>query len=293
MRKPVLRVVAATWLFSFVGLFAKLIPLSPGRISLGRAVFAFASMGLYLLWKKGLPGMGLSRQEFRPVVVLGLLMCGNWYFYFRSIQASTVAVGVLSLFTYPLLTTLLEPLFFKERYRPVDVLTGMLVVAGVFLIVPEIHWRNTMAQGVAFGLLAALSLALRNILSRGMVARRDASVLMLWQFGVAALFFLPSLLSSEPIRLDAHNLLLFLAVGAGFTTLSQTLFISSLKSLSTSFASILVSLQPVYTILLAFLILHEVPTMNTVFGGALILAAVGVSVRAHGLAEPEPRRSPE
>jgi drug/metabolite transporter (DMT)-like permease len=96
---------------------------------------------------------------------------------------------------------------------------------------------------------------------------------MTWQFLFAAVAFLPFGLSGVG-QWTARDLGLMFLLGALLTTLSQVLFLHSLKSVTSSTASLLTSAQPVVTVLLAFLFLGEVPTQRTLLGGAVISASV-------------------
>ena len=75
---------------------------------------------------------------------------------------------------------------------------------------------------------------------------------------------------------------LLVVLGVVCTALAHTLFIRSLRVLSAHTASIVATLEPVYGIALAFLLLGEMPSARTLAGGALIvgaalLATVGAS----------------
>ncbi|MEX0886500.1 MAG: DMT family transporter [Phycisphaeraceae bacterium] len=264
----------ATVLFAAVGLFPGLMPhLAAGTIAFGRGAFgALVLLGLLLF----LPRLSVPTdwRTLGLLVLIGLGNAGNWGFYFASIQYSSVAVAVVSLFTYPLLTALLEPLFYRgERVDKLEIAAGSLVVVGVALIVPEWSLRNNATLGVLFGLASALSFALRNILSRKIVHHYGSIRLMLVTFVIASIVFIPWGVAQWR-QLTLADLALLVVLGGALTAAPQAMLINTLKRLTSRMASIIVSLQPVVAIGLALLFLHEVPDAWTILGGAVIVTTV-------------------
>jgi drug/metabolite transporter (DMT)-like permease len=77
-----------------------------------------------------------------------------------------------------------------------------------------------------------------------------------------------------PVRLSSRDLALLVILGVVCTAIAHTLFIQGMRQIRAQTASIISSLEPVYGIVLAFVLLGEVPTSRTLAGGAVILAAV-------------------
>ncbi len=277
---------AATLLFSLVGLVAKVVSLPSATLTFGRALFAVAAVLILAILSRNNLFRLRSRADLWPLLVCGLFMSGNWFFYIAAIKVSTVSVAVIALFTYPFITSLLEPLFFREPYKPSAVFGGVCVFAGVMLIVPRFELSDTTVQGVMLGVLSALSFSFRNIFSRKMVARYTGIQVMSYQFLVALVLFAPALFlenASWSIR-DVGYLAL---LGGVLTTFSLVLFTSALKRLSSAIASVFLLLQPVVTIILAFLLLHETPTARTVIGGAIVSATVITVSVLHAFKAPQ------
>ena len=111
-----------------------------------------------------------------------------------------------------------------------------------------------------------------------------------YQFAVAAVVFSPFALARTAWPTPAEFVLLAI-LGGLLTMASQTLFIASLSHLSTSFASILVSLQPIYAVAAAALLLGEVPRPRVLVGGGLVLCAVTLALATRAWARPRRGRS--
>ena len=200
-------------------------------------------------------------------------MAIHWVTYFYALQLSGIAIGMLSLFTYPVITAFLEPLFTKHKVNLIQVFLAIIICLGMYLILPEFNLENTKTQGILWGTLSALSYSLRNLVLKSSVNNVEAPVIMFYQMLVTALLLFPSLfffpLDEVPSALPA---LLSLAL---FTTcLGHSLFIRSFKNFSVSTVSILSSIQPVYGIILGILFLNETPSITTLIGGVLILSTV-------------------
>ena len=94
------------------GPFGRVVDLPSGVIAWFRRLFA--SIGLFTLLNK-LKGEKLfsfhNKNDPTKMVLLGLFMSGNWYFFYVSIKTSSVAIAVVSLFTYPFVTLIIEPFF--------------------------------------------------------------------------------------------------------------------------------------------------------------------------------------
>jgi drug/metabolite transporter (DMT)-like permease len=264
------QVVAATLFYAAVAPAAKLVALDAAAITGWRAVFGAASLALVLAWREN--ALRVARADFGSIALMGLLMAGNWYFFVLSAKVATVAIAVVCLFSYPLLTAVFEPWFFGERRRATELAGGVLVVLGCVLLVERPSLGDATLRGALFGVTSAVCLSLRNLLNRRAVRSYASSTLTFYQFAVAAIAFLPAIArpSGWPARGDLPLLLL---IGCVLTTASHVLFTESLRHLSATRASLLLSLQPLFATLLAIALLGEVPGPRTLAGGALIVAA--------------------
>lgn len=288
-RTSLAEIHGAVVLFGLAGLFGKWIALSPLIIVLGRVVFASLVLGAVLgLGKRGAGGPGARRRRDAALfVLLGLILAVHWAAFFRSIQVSSVAVGLLSYSTFPLFTSFLEPLLNRERWEAKPFVLSLGCLAGVVLIVPRFDPGNAVFQGVCWGVLAGLTFSVLTVLNRRLAARRAPLEIAFYQDIFAALFLLPALFVIRP-SLSGRDLALLAVLGIVCTALSHTLFIRGMRRVSARTASIVSSLEPAYGALLALVFLKEIPSARTVAGGIVIigscvLASVAESRRTLGL----------
>jgi drug/metabolite transporter (DMT)-like permease len=271
----------AVLLFGFAGLFGKWLSLAPGVIVLGRTLVASIALGLVLRMTEE----RLGSFEWRLGVNGGVLAL-HWVSFFQAIQVSTVAVALLGFASFPLFVLLLETTLLRRRLRVDEWATAALVTAGLLLLVPEFRLENRTLQGLLWGIVSGFSFALLAVCNKALAGRHSAGQIAFWQNACAALCLLP-VLAVAPSTLDARSLMLLAALGVLCTALAHTLFIRSLRALSAHTASVVAALEPVYGIVLAFLLLGEIPPPRTIAGGALIVGAAMLgTVRASRPASP-------
>ena len=264
-KRGILAVNLAVLLFGLVGLFAKWIRLPAIAITFGRVLFSSLALGLYLL---------LRRQSFRVarpgdrllLAAAGGILALHWWAFLQSIQLSSVAIGTITFSSFPLFVTFLEPLVFRQKLERRNVLIALLILLGVLITVPAFSLSNHVFSGILVGMLSALAYAALTLINKALAGRLSGTA-------TAALVLLPSMLSVRA-RPSVPDLALLLGLGVITTALAHTLFISSLKALPARLAGVCSSLETVYGILFALLLLGEVPSLRELLGAAIILGAV-------------------
>lgn len=262
----------AVVLFGLAGLFGKWLPLSPFIIVLGRVFFASIALAAVLVLAK--QGFKIrARRDWALFLGLGLLLTIHWVTFFKSIQVSTVAIGLLSYSSFPVFTAFLEPLLFKIKPDPTNILFAFICLLGVFLIIPRFDLSDSTLKGVLFGLMAGFTFSLLTIINRKLTRRYSSLLIAFYQDFFATLLLLPFFFSIRPV-ISMNSLMLLLVLGVICTASSHTLFIKGMRKIQAQTASIISSLEPVYGIILAFLFLKEIPATRTVLGGIVIFSAV-------------------
>ena len=275
-RNGVISVLVALPFVSMTGLFGKFLSHSPLLIVQGRAVFAFGALLLALFAIRKAIFFKNSR-EWAWLMVSGTVLAVHWIAFFQAIQVSTVAIGLLSFSSYPLFTTFLEPLFFREQLRRRNVLAVLLVICGLALVATSNNddsnaiLSGSVVQGVLWGLVSGLGFAVLTLLNRGHVRKHSPLLLTCWQNGIAALVILPWSWS-ESWDLSGKDWGLLFILGVVCTVGGHTLLINSLRHVRAQVVSILIAgMEPVFAILFALFLLGETPSGQTLLGGVLIV----------------------
>jgi len=266
-----LSVHTAVLIFGLTALFSKLISLTAVEITLLRSVFAIAAIGLYIKFLKGTFKLR-STRDYSIASVLGFLLASHWVTYFHAMQVSSIAIGIISLYTYPVITVFLEPLFHGERPHVRDIISAIVVLFGIYLLVPEFSIDNETAIGVFWGVLSAFLFALRNIIQGRYFTAYPARHALFFQAIIVVLVLTPFAIDVVPkVSSDQWGLLVLL--GIFFTALPHTLFANSLLYLKAKTVSLVACMQVVYGTLFAALFLAEIPDWTTVVGGLIVISA--------------------
>jgi drug/metabolite transporter (DMT)-like permease len=269
----------ATLFISTSGTLGKFIDLPTPVIIWWRA--ALGALFLFIFCKYKKLSVNIKSKNDIPSILIGALLLGlHWITYFYALKLSNVAIGMLSMFTFPVITALLEPLFAKSKLNPVHIVLALMVLLGIYILAPDLNFENTHLKGILFGVFSALCYSLRNLILKRHVHRYDGTVLMMQQTIIVSIVLLPVMFLMDTSNITTQfPYVITLALVT--TAIGHSLFISSLKHFSVSTASIIGSAQPVFGIIIAFFFLNETPTINTFFGGALILSTVVIeSVRS-------------
>lgn len=252
----------------------------PVPVTIGiRAILAFLLLALYCRWKR--ISFKILKKDRFLVFLGGVLMGLHWITYFYALQWSNVAIGMLSLFTYPVITSFLEPLLLGTKFQKVHLILGALLLCGIYFLVPDFDFDDSYSMAVVIGIFSALCYAIRNLLMKSKVSKYSGSLLMCYQVGITGLILIPALPFADfgAVIFQWKGLV---ALALLTTAIGHTLFLNSFKHFSITTASILSGITPVYGIIIGALFLSEIPSWPTIFGGILIVASVLVeSVRSH------------
>lgn len=283
-RRGLVMIHVAAFLVGFPGLFTKWLELSPAMITCGRLIVGAVALFVFA----AVTGVSLrvsSRKVLGVLVLSGATLALHWMTFFKSIEVSTVAIGLLSFSTFPLFVTFLEPLFFPERLHLSDIATAVVVIIGLAIIPPRLDFHDHLMQGVLWGVLCAFACAVLSLLSRGCVRTQPPVAVAFYQQAFGAVFSLPALWTLTAVP-SGKTIGLLLLLGTVFTAAAQALVVSSLRYIRAQTASVVIALEPVYGILFAVLLLGEIPTGRTIVGGVLICGAVFWASWKHGRTEP-------
>lgn len=272
-QRGILTVNLAVVLFGMAGVLGALSALPSPLIVLARVAIAGPALAV-VVRIRGVSVRPKRRRDLLILVGQGVLLAVHWTTFFQSINVSSVAIGLLSFSSFPLFTAALEPLLLRQRPSLVQIGAALLVLPGIYLLVPTFTLQDSATVGVLWGLAAGATFALLSVTNRGLTRSYASLAISLYQDGVAALVLLPVLLFIHPAApLTAKQLVALVALGLACTALAHTLFIAGLRTVTAQLASLIASLEPVWGILFALLLLGQIPSGRTLLGGAVIVAA--------------------
>lgn len=266
----------AVLLFGFAALFGKWIALPATAIVLGRTLIAAVTLAVVCVARR----QPVDRPRL-SVAANGAILALHWVAFFAAVQVASVAVALLGYASFPLFVLMLERRVMTRETRRSALAAAVLAALGMAALVPASTASSATLQGVALGLVSGFTFAWLSVRNRRLLASISATRIALWQNLFAALFLAPVIatvdrLSAWPTASDLGGLIV---LGVLCTGLAHTLFIASMQRVSAHTASVVAALEPVYGIVLAAWLLHEVPGARTLLGGTLIVAAALIASR--------------
>ncbi|MBQ7585364.1 MAG: DMT family transporter [Desulfovibrionaceae bacterium] len=267
-----LRMHLATLLFGVSGLLGKICQASALTLVLGRSIFAVAALALILLLRKEKFSL-LKTSNLLWLILSGALLSLHFVTFFQGIKMGGVAVGTLGFACFPAFTALLECLIFHEKLGLNEFIALLLVILGLFLLNPNLNWANATTQGLGVGVLSALIYAFCALMNRKISKQISATSACFLQ-NLVILFLLWPLSYANLAKISALDWFCVTFLGIFCTAIAYTLYVGSLRAIPARQAALIISLEPPYTIFLAWLLGQENLSLTTILGGISILAAV-------------------
>ncbi len=253
------------------GPLGRLVHISPVALICFRSIIAFII--LFLLLKLTGKEIIITNKKTRNFILLsGLFLTLHWTSYFFALQLSSVALGMLSMFTYPVFTVILEPLYIKTPFRLIQIPIALIAFAGIYILMPAFNFDNSNFLGIIIGTISAVLYAIRNIILKKHAMGINGLVVMTYQLGLVALLTLPLLffvpIPYEEVKIHWYYIAF---LGVVTTAMGHTFFVKSLNFFSAATISLLSNLTPVVGIIIGVILLNEKLTENIYMGGSLIL----------------------
>lgn len=282
--------ILSALVFGTIGIFRKSIDLSSGTLACARgitgALFIVLTILLISLFGKHKINLSALKKNLLWLVLSGIAIGVNWVLLFESYSYTSVAVSTLCYYTAPMMLIAVSPFLFKEKFTPKKLVCVLMTVVGTVLVsgVCELEsFSFGEIKGVLFGIAAAVLYAtviVVNMKIKGVGAYEKTAV----QLFCAGVFMIPYVLFVEKISLlqiaeglDAVTLILLLTVCFVHTGLAYVLYFSSIGKLSAQTIALFSYIDPVFAIVLSFVILKEKLSFTEIIGGVLILAAMAVN----------------
>lgn len=281
MHRPLVLLAVAATLFGTTGTARALG--APDALSLGvgsaRLIIGGALLVGWMLATRA-PRAGLA---VRRVLVTGVLIATYQLAFFAALDRAGVAVGtIVTIGSGPLFAGVLGRLFGEPwPDRRWAVATLLAIIGGALIVGPS---GGAPPLGVALALLSGVGYAGYAVTSKTMLSRGASPAAVAGaSFGTAAILLVPVLLASSPGWVASPGgLATALYLGAIPTALAYVLFFRGLARIGTATATTIVLLEPVVAAVLGVAVLGEQPSILTVLGCGLVLAALLVVATRRG-----------
>lgn len=280
MKKAFLQLHLAVFFAGFTGILGRLITLNEGLLVWYRLLFSAATMWiLFLAFKK------IQKIPFRVVLKItgvGFIAAVHWVTFYGSIKAANVSVGLVCFSSVGFFTALLEPMIFRKRIDITELLLGILVMVGIYII---FQFDPRYKTGIIIGIISAVLGSLFPIYNKLLLKNVNVETLLSYELTggfIVLTALLPVYLHFFP---SGHflpgwsNLFWLLVLSWICSVWAFQLSANALKKLSAFTVNLTYNLEPVYGILLAFLVYHENKELSHWF--YLGFALIGLALIIH------------
>lgn len=277
MQRAFLQLHTAVLLAGITGILGKLITLNEGLLVWWRLLIS--SVTMWILFSLTGKLQKISRKEVWQIFGVGTIAAMHWVCFFGSIKYSNVSVGLVCFSAVGFFTALIEPLVTKKKMMWVELLLGVLVILGIYII---FRFDTRFKTGIILGLTSAMLGALFPIYSRQLLQKMNSETLNTYLLtgGFLALCFL------TPLYLQLSPAKTWMPSGSDFGWLLVLSWVCSvwafqlsanaLRKISAFTVNLTYNLEPVYGIVLAFLIYGENKHLSWSFYAGLSLIIVAV-----------------
>ena len=264
-------------MWGFTGILGKLIELDALLIVWHRLWIAALALAVYMFLSKK---MVLPKGKTLVYSILvGLVVALHWITFYTSIQLSTASLGILCLSTTTLHVTWLEPLIMGKKFSWIEFGMGLLVICGIYFVAHDFKGEELKALGI--GLLSALCAGIFSVSNGKLAQQTETPGLSLTElstgFIALSLFFISQgKWNSQLFEMTSSDFYWLLFLGILCTSFAFLATIDIVKRLGAFSVSLSINLEPIYTILLAIVLLKEHKLLQTSFywGAAMILTVV-------------------
>ena len=277
MKKAFIQLHIAVFLAGFTGILGKLITLNEGLLVWYRLMISAVS--LWILFSMQKKNAKISFADVIKIFGIGGIAALHWVSFYGSIKYANVSIALVCFSAIGFFTAFLEPLIFGVKIDFIELLLGLLMIIGIYFI---FHFDPTYKTGIIIGLISALLASIFPILNKVILKKISAETVTLYELSGGFLFLtmlLPFYLKLFPTDYIFPNLkdwLWLLVLSWLCTVLAFNLSMKALQKISAFTANLSYNLEPVYGILLAFVVLGENKYVNKGFyiGLALIIFAI-------------------
>lgn len=285
MKKAFLQLHIAVLLAGFTGILGRLITLNEGLLVWYRLFITVITLWIFFFLTRKIKRIPFG--EMMRIFGVGFIAAMHWVTFYGSIKYANVSVALVCFSAIGFFTALLEPLLLKKKFSWQEILLGIMVMAGIYLI---FHFDPKYKTGIIIGIISALLGCLFPIFNRSFLQRHSSETVTLYEL-TGGLISLSLLMPFYLKMFKADHYLptlpdfLWLLVLAWFcTVLAFQLAMNALRKISAFTVNLSYNLEPLYGILLAFVVYKENKYLGPAFYaglGLIVLSVVLQSMRVY------------
>lgn len=286
MRKAFLQLHAAVLLAGFTGVLGRLITINESLLVWYRMFFAVIALLLLSVFTGKIKWIPF--RKMLPLLGIGSIIALHWVFFYGSVKYANVSVSLVCFSAIGFFSSLIDPLISKRKFELVEILLGLMVMFGVYLI---FHFDQDFRLGIVMGIVSSFLASLFPIFNKSMVEKYDPDTITFYEMAGGWFMlnlFVPVYMQFMPSQnyLPGWNDLLWLIILSLLcTVLAFNLSVRALSRISPFTVNLSFNLEPVYGILLAFLIFGEHQDLGLSFYAGLLIIFLTVVIQTIRIAK--------
>ncbi|MFO1407485.1 MAG: DMT family transporter [Steroidobacteraceae bacterium] len=277
VRRALLQIHFCVVLWGFTAILGKLISLPAFELVWWRMLIVTVAIALWPpVWRSL---SRLDRGTWLRYAAAGVVVALHWLTFYGAIKLANASVAATCMALCPLMMAVVEPWIARSRFDARELLIGLLALPGVALVVGGTP--PGMRAGIVAGTVSAALVVVFGSLNKRWVERADP-LSMTWIELGAGTAFLTLVAPLAPgggfAWPDGRDFALLVTLAIACTLLPFTLSLRALRHTSAFTAQLAVSLEPVYAVLLAIVLLGEQRELTLGFYGGVALIVGSVLV---------------
>ncbi len=264
------------FLWGFSAILGKLVQIPASELVFYRAIFASFGMGAVIWFSNGT--FKVDRQDLVRLLLVGVIVALHWLAFFGAARVANVSVSLVGFATNSLWAALLEPWFKKTKLKKYEVMLGLVVLLGLYII---FSFDFQYKLGLLLGIFAGFTSALFSVFNSRFVKRISSRTITFYEmigvFIANGIFLAGYNIAGHPLHIPSGMDMLYIAILAGVCSVyAYTVAVELMKRVSVFMIQLSLNLEPVYGIIMAVIIFGNTEKMNFNFyiGTLIILSAV-------------------
>lgn len=266
MKQALIKLHIAVFLAGFTGVLGALIQLNEGLLVWYRIALTVITLFILLSFQKKLKR--IPAADVWKLLGIGALIALHWVGFYGSIKIANVSIGLVCFASVGLFTAILEPMLTEKQFSWPELGLGLISLLGIYLI---FHFDTRYRTGIIVGIISALLAAMFSVLNKKNVNVAPPQTMMLYELSGGLLILtlcMPIYLYYFPVvtifpSLADWGWLLILSWLC--TVYMMDLMLQSLQKTSAFTQNLTLNLEPVYGIILAFVLFSENEKLNQSF----------------------------
>ena len=264
------------FIWGFTAVLGALISIKEATMVWYRMLFAVVFIIIYFIVTK--KSFLIAKAAIFKLVAVGFLIAIHWILFFKAINISNVSITLAMFSVGAFMAALLEPLFYNRKILWYEVLFGLIIIAGLYIIMQvEIQYLD----GIICALFSILFGVIFTLLNGKLIQKHDSKIIALYEFLggfvlVSVYLLFENKFDSSFFDLSMRDFLLILVLASVCSAYAFTASVNVMKKLSPYTVMLTTNLEPVYGIFLAYFIIGGNEKMSVSFyvGSAVILITV-------------------